>query len=394
MRGTLSLPTRIVICVALLLVGAAALALIFSTEPIAEREAAVRQTAMLVEVTQPERGSFRPVIEAMGTVTAERAITLTPRVGGELVALADSFVPGGFIRQGEVVARIDDADYRNILQQRESAVEQAISDFEIEQGRQELALQDYRDLQRPVPEDRRALILREPQLRAADAAIQSARAAAEQARLDLERTAVKAPFDAHVLSREANVGSLVNASDPLGRLAGVDVYWIETTIPLDKLRWLSFAEGENDHGSPVRIHHRTAWQPGQVREGHLYRLIGELEGNTRMARALVAVEDPLALKTDSPDAPALMIGTFVQCRIEGRELRDTLRLRREHVRANDTVWLMRDGMLAIQPVEVVFQDAEYAYIASGLNDDARVVTTSLATVKEGVPLRTQDQTSP
>ena len=394
MRGTLSLPTRIVICVALLLVGAAALALIFSTQPIAEREAAVRQTAMLVEVTQPERGSFRPVIEAMGTVTAERAITLTPRVGGELVALADSFVPGGFIRQGEVVARIDDADYRNILQQRESAVEQAISDFEIEQGRQELALQDYRDLQRPVPEDRRALILREPQLRAAEAAIQSARATAEQARLDLERTAVKAPFDAHVLSREANVGSLVNASDPLGRLAGVDVYWIETTIPLDKLRWLSFAEGENDHGSPVRIHHRTAWQPGQVREGHLYRLIGELEGNTRMARALVAVEDPLALKTDSPDAPALMIGTFVQCRIEGRELRDTLRLRREHVRANDTVWLMRDGMLAIQPVEVVFQDAEYAYIASGLNDDARVVTTSLATVKEGVPLRTQDQTSP
>lgn len=394
MAGTLSLPTRIVICVVLLLVGAAALALIFSTEPVAEREAAVRQTAMLVQVTKPERGSFRPVIEAIGTVRPARAITLTPRVGGQVVALADSFVPGGFIRQGEVVVRIDDADYRNILQQRESALEQAISDLEIEQGRQELALQDYRDLQRAVPEDRRALILREPQLRAADAAIQSARAAKEQAQLDLERTAIKAPFDAHVLSREANVGSQVAAGDPLGRLAGVDVYWIETTIPLDKLRWLSFAESESDQGSPVRIRHRTAWEPGQFREGHLYRLIGELEGNTRLARALVAVEDPMAREASSKGLPALMIGTFVECRIEGRELRDTLRVRREHLRANDTMWLMRDGVLAIQPVAVVFQDTEFAYISEGLDDDDLVVTTSLATVQEGVPLRTQNQASP
>lgn len=394
MARTLSLGARIVICAVLLLIGAGALALIFTTEPVAQREAAVRQTAMLVQVTQPERGSFRPVIEAMGTVMPAREVTLTPRVSGAAVALADSFVPGGFVRRGDVVVRIDDADYRNLLQQRESELMRAIADLEIEQGRQELALQDYRDLDRPVPEDRRALILREPQLRAAEAAIQSARAAAEQARLDLERTAIKAPFDAHVLSREVNIGSQVAAGDPLGRLAGVDVYWVEATIPLDKLRWLNFADGENERGSPVRVRHRTAWDPGQVREGHLYRLIGELEGNTRLARALVAVEDPLALEADSADAPALMIGTFVECRIEGRELSDALRLRREHLRANDTVWLMRDGLLAIQPVDVVFQDAEFAYIASGLKDDDRVVTTSLATVKEGVPLRTGDEDSP
>lgn len=393
-KGTLTRRTSVLISVVLVVLGAAALALIFSTEPIAEREAAVRQTAMLVQVTKPERGSFRPVIEAMGTVTPAREITLTPRVGGEVVELSDSFVPGGFARKGDVLLRIDDADYRNLLLQSESELKQARAELEIEQGRQELAERDYRELQRDVSEDNRALILRQPQLRAAEAAVLSAEAAEAQARLDLERTAVRAPFDAHILSREANIGSSVDAGDPLGRLAGVDVYWVEATIPPEKLRWLSFEDGEAEHGSHVQVRNRTAWEPGQVREGYLYRLIGELEGNTRLARALVAVEDPLARESQSEDRPPLMIGTFVECRIEGREISDAVRLPREHLRTNDTVWLMRDGVLAIQPVDIEFQDAEFAYIRDGLSADDLVVTTSLATVKDGVPLRVGDGGQP
>ena len=53
-----------------------------------------------------------------------------------------------------------------------------------------------------------------------------------------------------------------------------------------------------------------------------------------------------------------MIGTFVECRIEGKEIRDAIRLSREHVRANDTVWLMRDGALAadLPPAELMQSD--------------------------------------
>lgn len=393
-RGQLSRTTSVVISVMLALGGAAALALIFSTEPVAQREAAVRQTAMLVQLTQPERGSFRPVIETLGTVMPAREIMLTPRVGGEVVEIADAFDPGGFVRRGEMVVRIDDADYRNLLLQRQSELEQAIAERELELGQRDKAEQDYRQLGRPVPEHRKALILREPQLRSVEAAVQSARAAEAQARLDLDRTNVRAPFDAHVLSRDANVGSQVNAGEPLGRLAGVDTYWVEATIPLDKLRWLSFAEGEEAEGSRVEIRHRTAWEKGQVREGRLYRLIGELEGETRLARALVTVDDPLARSDQHRGAARLMIGAFVECRIEGREIRDAVRLSRAYLRANNTVWLMRDGALAIQPVEVVFEDAEYAYIQDGLDEGDQVVTTSLATVREGVPLRVENSTQP
>ncbi len=383
---TLNRSARVAISLALVLAGAVALWLIYSTEPVAERETQVRQSAMLVEVTQPETGHFRPVIETLGTVTPARSITLTTRVDGEVIALEDALDPGSFVQQGQALAKIDDADYRNILAQREAEVLQAEAEVEIEKGRRLKAELDFQSLGKEVPEDRRSLILREPQRRSAEAMVQAARAAVEQARLDLERTAIKAPFDAQVLAREVDIGSQVSVGQPLARLAGVGTYWIETTIPLDKLRWLGFSQ-QGDEGSQATVRHRSAWPDGQSRSGSLYRLIGEVEGETRLARALIAVDDPLALEDGAEGLPRLMIGTYVECHIEGREIPNGLRLPRELIRKGDTVWLMREGLLAVQPVDVAFQDAEYAYIDSGLRPDDQVITTSLATVKEGVPLR-------
>jgi RND family efflux transporter MFP subunit len=387
-RGrTLGLRATLTICALLALAAAGGLWLIFGTVPEVERETAVRETAMRVEVTRAEAGDFRPVIEAMGTVLPSREVMLSSRVGGAVVEMAPEFGPGGFVRRGDVLLRIDDADYRNLLAQRESELAQAITELEIEHGRQDIAERDYRQLEKELEPDKKALVLREPQLRSADARVKAARSAVGQARLDLERTAVRAPFDAQVLARDVNLGSQVSTGDVLGRLVGIDTYWVETTVPLDKLRWLKFPEGAGDPGSPVTIHHRTAWGAGQTREGRLFRLIGELEGDTRLARVLVEVEDPLAQRPEARGVPGLIIGTFVECRIHGREIEGAVRLPRSHVRKGDTVWLMDGDQLAIRDVEIVFQDAEYAYIRGGLSDRDAVVTTSLATVREGVKLR-------
>ncbi|MEJ2384695.1 MAG: efflux RND transporter periplasmic adaptor subunit [Xanthomonadales bacterium] len=384
-RGSISLRMTLLICAALVLAGIAALTVIFNTEPEVQRESAVRETAMLVEVTTVEAGTFRPVIEAMGTVRPAREVTLRPRISGEVMALAGEFVPGGEVAQGEVLLRMDDADYRIALEQRQSELQQAIADLEIEHGRQQIAENDYRQLNKNLQPENRALVLREPQLKSAEAAVRAARAAVERAQLDLERTTVRAPFHAQVLSRDVNLGSQVSSGTALARLVGVDTYWVEATIPPERLRWLTFP-GNGTEGSPVAIRHRTAWPEGQTRTGYLYRLVGELEGDTRMARVLVAVDDPLGRAAEA-DLPSLIIGSFVECRIHGRPITDVVRIPRDLVRKGDTVWVMRESRLAIQPVEVVFQDAEFAYVREGLRADDQVVVTSLATVKEGIPLR-------
>ena len=70
-----------------------------------------------------------------------------------------------------------------------------------------------------------------------------------------------------------------------------------------------------------------------------------------------------------------------------------MRLNREYVHERNTVWVMNDGKLEIRETDVAFQDAEYAYIRTGLETGEEVVTTTLATVADGVGLRKVDQDS-
>lgn len=375
----------LLICLALVATGTVLLIVVFNTEPTARRDGAVRESASLVDVTQGEYGSFRPTIEATGTVRPAREISLGARVEGEIVEVGESFVPGGFVNAGEMLVRLNDADYQVALQQSQSALEQAVADLEMEEGERSAAAADYRRFDRELPPERRALVLREPQGRAARAIVEAARSDVRQAQLNLDRTSVEAPFDAHVLSREANLGSQISPGTVLGRLVGLDTYWIEATVPVGQLQWLQVPDGDRP-GSSVTVRNRNAWPAGASRQGEVFRLIGELAGATRLARILVAIDDPLARATQQ-DLPRLMLGEYVECRIEGRELNDVVRLDRDYIREDDTVWLMVDRRLVIQPVSIVFEDENYAYIDEGLAAEDRVVTTRLATVQEGLRLR-------
>jgi RND family efflux transporter MFP subunit len=383
----------LLISLMILLTGAVTVFVIFRTEPKAKIGGATKQTAMLVDVVEVERGNYRPEIVTTGTVIPAKDIVLSPRVSGEVMEISSNFTPGGFVKKGEVLLRIDHADYQNALKLRESELLQAEADLNIEMGRQNVAQKDLELLEEELAGEDKSLVLREPQLNAAKSRVEAAQAAVEQARLDLQRTTIRAPFDAHILSRNANAGSQVSPGQNLGRLVGMDVYWVEATLPPSKLRWLSFSGSENEKGSPVKILNRTAWKKDEFREGYLYRLIGSLEGNTRLARVLVAVEDPLLQQTKSPELQPLIIGTFMETRIEAAEIEDVFRVSRGLIRKEETVWVMMDNKLKIRDVDILLQDAEYAYITSGLNDHEKVVVTNLTTVAEGVSLRVENSSS-
>lgn len=383
----------LLVCLLILLAGAGLTLFIFSTEPTAQRVGASKETAMLVEVTGGERGSFRPVIRAMGTVVAARDIVLSPRVGGRIVHRAPDFNPGGLVEKGEILLRIDPADYEHALRRRRSELRRAEADRDLEMGRQRVARRDFRLLDEEISPENEALVLRKPQLRVVQARVESAATAVSRARLDLERTEITAPFAAQVLSRLVDLGSQVSPGDELGRLVGLDTYWVEVRVPLAKLGRLSFPDEAGGEGSEVVIRNRTAWPEGTSRTGRIYRLVGALAEQTRMARVLVEIADPLARRPESTGLPPLILGSFVEAAIRGREIFDVIRLDRDYVRKDDTVWLMEEGKLAIREVEIVFSDARFAYISDGLSADDRIVTTNLSTVAEGARLRVEESAS-
>lgn len=378
----------LIACVLLVLVAGGTVMFIFSTQPTAQRTTETRESAMLVEVVMAERGTFRPRIEAMGIVQPSRDITLSPRVSGQIIERAPAFTPGGFLEKREILLKIDPADYRNLLEQRQSELRQSVADLDVEMGRQRVAQLDFELLEESDAVRNSDLVLRQPQLNAAQAMVKSAQAAVDQAELDLERCDIRAPFDVHVIERNVDVGSQVAPGDDLGRLVGLETYWVVTTVPLSSVHWIAFPDGPDDAGSRVRVRNRSAWPFGATREGEVERLIGMLDDETRLARLLVTVDDPLARAPDSSDVPPLIIGSVVETVIEGKEIRDVIRLDRNYLRQDESVvWVMEENELRIVDVDVVFKDNEYAYVAGGLENGDQVVTTSLATVAEGAPLR-------
>jgi len=363
---------------------------VFFTEPEAQREGATKKTAMLVDVVQVERGDYRPTVVATGTVQAAKDITLSPRVSGEIISISPNFTPGAFVKQGQVLFQIDPADYRNTLKLRESDLQLAKADLRVEMGRQDVAKKDYELIGDELSQENKELVLRKPQLESAKANVAAAEAAVQQARLALQRTTVKAPFDAHIISRNTNVGSQVAPGDNLGRLVGMEEYWVVANVPVAKVGWLSFSE-EGNEGSDVKVVNDNIWPSNQYRKGRLFRLVGALDNQTRLARVLVSVSDPLARINKSDTIPRLMIGTFVEAHIEARVLKDVVRLSRDYLRKENTVWVMEEGKLKIKKIDILFQDADYAYLKGGLADDAMVVTTNLSTVVEGSGLRLEGE---
>lgn len=381
------------VCLVILLFGGAVTTLIFTTEPTATRSGATKETSMLVDVVRVERGNFTPTIKATGTVVPSQDIVLGSRVSGEVVGRSENFTPGGYVEKNEVLLQIDKADYQNELLQAKSELRQAKSDLQREMGLQQAAQREYELLDDTLTDANKALVLRKPQLESAKSIVESAEAAVQQAELDLQRTTIRAPFDAHILTRNATTGSLVAPGEDLGRLVGLNTYWVEATVPVSKLRWLNFSDEEGATGSEVKIRNRTAWLDGEYRTGYLYKMLGALEDQTRLARVLVSVPDPLATEQKNIDKPSLMIGSFVEVQINAEELTEVTRLNRDYLRTNEMVWVMEDNQLSIREVEIKFQDSEYAYISNGLNNGEQVVTTNLSTVTEGAPLRTEEDES-
>ena len=363
----------------------------FFTEPTAERAGATKKTAMLVDVVEVEKDEFRPDIVAQGTVEPAREVMLRPQVSGRVVSIDDSFVPGGHVQEGDPLLQIERADFRHDLAQRRSELEQDRAELAVARGRREAAQAEYDYLgDQKLSAENKDLLLRKPQLDAARQRVEASKAAVDQAKLNLQRTRLEAPFDAHILSRDANVGSQLSPSDRVARLVGIETYWIAIELPLSKMRWISVAEGK-DSGSIVRVRNRQAWAEGTYREGRLFRRVGALEGETRMVRVLATIDDPLARREDHADKPALVVGEFVEATIQGKPLENVVRVDRAYVRNNDTVWTMEDGELRINEVEIAVQDPEYAYVSEGLDDGARVVTTQLSTVTEGAALRLEGE---
>jgi RND family efflux transporter MFP subunit len=234
------------------------------------------------------------------------------------------------------------------------------------------------------------LALRKPHLEKARADLAAAEADLDQANLDLARTKISAPFNAIIRTKSVEKGSYVSAQEQLAELVCTDEYWIQASIPVDRLKWISIPKNAGEKGAKVRISYRNGFELA----GTVIKLMGDLETEGRMARVMVYVKDPLGLKTPDRDRPPLIIGEYVSLEIEGRQLENIYAIPRAALRDNASIWIAKDdGKLEIHDVNTVWRDAQTVLVRDGLNPGDRLVISNIPAPVDGMSIKVQDSQS-
>ncbi len=374
-----------------LLLGVVVMRVMILRRPEPRRE--VREDrGVLVEIVEVEHSTHRVEIEATGTVQPRRAISLIPQVSGRVSSLAENFVAGGFFRRDELLFEIETADYLLAVDKAKAALARAEYDLATVEGQARVARREWQQLQARFesPAEPNPLVLFEPQLDNARAALRAAAADLERTRLDLERTRVRAPFNAVVRSRGVDLGQYLRAGTEVANLVGTDQAEVVVPLPLEELAWLRIPRDADDpEGSAATVELQAAerrhhW-PGRV-----VRRMADVEPLGRMVRLVVAVDDPYGLVETGAGRPDLGMGTFVRVLLQGPLLEEVAVLPAAALRKDSRVWLWQEGQLHIRPVEVWHRTREQVVIGAGLLPGERVVTSPLSGVVEGMRLRLAD----
>lgn len=385
----------LLIAVGILAAGVAGLALLVALRPEPPRVEPPRQSP-LVAVVVPEIRAGNLTVRATGTVRPEREINLVAEVSGKVTSVAEALKSGGFARRGQVLLRIDPADYANAVAVAEAEVTQR--QFELLTAREEVAVarEEWDRLQartgRTITPDSTAmgaLVLREPQLKAAEARLKSAQARLADARTRLARTAIAAPFNGRVRARLVDVGQFVAPGQPVAAFYSTDA--VEVAVPLSSTE-ASLVDQlwERDRGGariPATVTAtfggaRFAWQ------GYVDRTEGTLDPTTRTVTVVVRVPSPY--RTEG-GRPPLMVGTFAEVELQGAALERYAVLPRTALREGERVWTVEaDSLLRVLPVTVVQEVDEQIFVtAADLSASTPVITSNLDVFTDGMTVRVE-----
>ncbi|MEM7155615.1 MAG: efflux RND transporter periplasmic adaptor subunit [Myxococcota bacterium] len=359
-----------------------------------QREPEDPVTFVRTKVARP--GPHQVSIAVMGVVRAEREVTLQAEVAGRVVQHSDRLVDGGLVDGGDLLVKLDARDYSSAVDMSKADLAQARLQVREEKVQRQVAEAEWRDAPDDFSDDARAYVMREPHLDAARAAVSSARSRIDKAKRDVGKTVIRAPFDAVVVSENVEIGQLVGPQAPVARLAGVDRFWIQASIPVSQLKHLEIPRVSTDQakGSSATIIDRAA---GELdREGYLLRLLPKVEERGRMAQIIIAVDDPMGLRKPLGERPTpLLVGTYVESQIAGKTLPRVVSVPRRAMYDDTHVWVVDgESRLRSREVEVVWRERGQVFVSDGLTEGERYVVSGLPLATEGMPVELEEETAP
>ena len=342
---------------------------------------------LMVEVIDAAPKALSPTIVSQGTVAPKREIDLVSQVSGKVIGVAESYASGSFFRASDKLIQLEPDDYQFSVVRAKAQVAKAEEQVAIEKGRSRQAKREWRDLGDSTAN---ALFLRQPQLAAAEAALESARADLAKANLDLNRTSITTPFQGRIRQTFVDLGQYITPGTRIAKIYSTDV--VEVRLPLtDRQASLidlpvTFENADTINYPSVTLRSRVGGKD-YTWQGKIVRTDASIDIQSRMTYAVAEVQNPFKEDPGS-DRPPLSIGLFVEAEISGRQMANAVELPKNILyRGNEVLVLNDNDEISFLTVSVVQSDSD-SLVTNTLKPGTRIVGTRIALPVPGMRVDT------
>jgi len=346
-------------------------------------------------------GSGSVAVVANGYVIARTKAAVSAKIPGRLAVLNVS--EGSTLQKGDIIARLDNADYAAAVGEAEAGVASAKASLIEAQSDRDQMQRDYvrvRDIHAQNPNlvspqdvenaDSRARQA-EARFGAQSARVDAAAAALRVAQANLENTYIRAPFSGTVLRKEAEVGEVVAPSVGGGLTRGAvvtmaDLATLEVEVDVNEA-YIARVHGGQQARITLDAYPDTAFR-GTVRQ---VVPTADRQRATVQVKVAIVDRDPRILtemgaKVEFLEAPRAVPAGTTQPVERPRIIVPAEAVRSENGR--DVVWIVRDGRLQSRDVDAGPVSGNFREIRSGLSGGEQLLVGGVETPKQGQRVKT------
>ncbi len=325
-------------------------------------------------------------VKSYGVVQPKYETELVAQISGQIVELSEVFVRGGFVAKHQLLARIDPNDYQAALIEAEATMASARAALEKERAQGQVAEREWKRITDTSPTE---LSLRKPQLAQEIARVKSAQASVLRAKRNLERTEIRAPYDAMIDSRTIGLGSFVGTGSRIGKLLGTDVAEVRLPVADNQLQFLA-DEGKNSQVNLIG----TYAGKGVIWQANIARSEGVIDNKSRMSYLVAEIKDPYGLNRESSaELSPIRFGSYVTADIIGVNLAQATLIPRYLVNNNRVAILDADSKLNFTEVSITRQEGSNVIVTNGLHEGDQLIISALDYPVDGMKLTLQGNDS-
>jgi RND family efflux transporter MFP subunit len=382
---------RVVLPIVIML-GSILVAVILIRTPTQVQETAPEVIPVTVRTMEAHQETVQLVVESQGKVQAAQMAAVSASVAGPVAWISPAMEAGGYVKTGDVLLRLDTSDFQTALARSRASRQQAEADY----SHASTELNRITDLaaRRLVSDSQLQEVKRQTEVAAARLA--DAEANLKQAEMDLERSEIRAPFNAIVESRDVELGQYVNRAQSVGVLLGADVVEVRVPLAIRQLGYLDIELGQRgeipaDEAPEVILKGMYGGEEHQWR-GKLVRIEASIDPNSNTVQTIIRVAQPETKAANAGESSwrqiPLPIGLFVEARIVGKHVDNLFALPRSVVRNNNQVLVVdAENKMYFREIEIYRLEEDRVLVSGGLLPGERICTSPIQAVVNGMTVQ-------